>query len=385
MSDKLITDVNELGSFLVPAYGFQSMLDAGYYLHGAYEGSITTPQEVTNTHIQPATFVMIPGWWMDQTGTTLLTDYPESRRGQNGPPQAWHRLREASKQKPDNARSFGLMIEGRRQYYRHTRSNAHTSRRVESLNSGPRDCYAAWSRYNGDALPIAFETVDDQGRAKRIRYGNSGRGAIFTATTVYDVKGKPKGTETRLVLIELSILDKDSSRDEMMRLTWHAMPHTFGDETRPTQFDEPDLSYYKLDEVWTALAHRAYEGFVHTCKTQNAEVENDRRFMIRQIDLRVADEQKPYGERFENRIREMDWQEALRNSREPWQLEMVVHHFSGQKQFMEVPGNYSGTRGQHVANMLKAHTCDDVRREQLNRWIRDFVAPRDNLWNYSGD
>ncbi len=387
MGDKLITDPTELGSFLVPAYGFRDLEQARGYRKVAYEGRILMPpQTLKGQYCNAPSYVMIPGWWMDSLGTSMLTDRPVYRSDLTWSSERWETLHKVGQDKPNGGYLIGLMVEGRRQYFRHTTEKRHVPEWVRRLNSGSRDCYAVWSRTDGSEFDVTSYFQDDRGRMKNLYVGRSGRGAIYAATTVFNNAGKAIGNEARLLLIEFAILDKDASRDSVLRLTWRAQSHYFAQKNTVDTFPMNDLSHRELDNNWIALANRARDGFIiNRCKTADPDLVDYGVFMTHQIELIAADKSKPYGERFTDRIEQMDWQEALRNCREPWQLETVVHHFRNRDEFMEVPGAYDGTPATRVGNMLRAHTCDDLRREQLSRWIRNFVAPRDNLWNYTGD
>ncbi len=389
MPNLMINDPAEVNSFLFPAYGFPQAEMAKQYCDAAYAGHrLIAPQIFTGQFRNAPTYVMIPGLWMSSLGTSLLTESVPSRHNQNGMTQRWEILRSVERAKPSSdSYLVGIMVEGRREYYRHSSDKRNILEWVKRLNSGPRDCFAAWSHRKGTRFRMVSCFTDEQNRMKNLFVSRSGCGAIYAETAVFDNQGTPIGNEIRLLLIAFSIFDKNPKRDDCLRLTLVRQSHWRADQRIEEMTFQKFADMEALSDLhpcWKDLAEVARRGFKKDCQPVNQTVEKYREFMIRQIALKELDECKPCGERFRERIEMMDWQKAIRACQEPWQFEVVIDQFSDHPQFSPSP-DHSGDRGSRVANMINTFQDTPERLEQLQHWVRDFVAPRDNLWNDTGD
>lgn len=395
MSDKSIKDMNELKSLLVPAYGFGNRDAAEAYIDRAYPQDSLLPPQMIADHCRGIGYVMIPGWW-SQIDTQLLVNRPDFRRAQPGPTQIWEKLRGSDKPRPaDNSRpafTTVLLIGGRRQFYRHhMKESRYDAPWWKRLDTGSRDCYAVFAHRDGSPLK-PFRVIDNgltkivlSGRTKTVSAARSGRVAIYSATTVYNKDGSIAGNEARLLLAEFSVLDRDSTKDDMLRVTVVVQQHQLPNkEARIPEFDlTQDQRQNGLDDAWIRLANEARDGFIRECSPASQVNEEFRLFHVQQRQLAAQDERKPFDQRFAERIRELDWQEALRLVEEPWQFAVVADEKGRQGRFSSDGGMYT-IPSECVPEMMRQHDCTPERRAALQGMI-GYASSISTSWNYRGD
>ncbi|MBI4257046.1 hypothetical protein HY626_03260 [Candidatus Uhrbacteria bacterium] len=389
--DKDIKDMNELSRLLVPVYGFGSRDAAEAYVD-AENGSdrIVAPQMIADRD-HGIGYVMIPGWW-SQIEAQILVERPDFRRTRPGPTQIWEKLRSADKQRPDDrgrpAFTSVLLIGGRRQFFRHhVKESRYDAPWWKRLDTGRRDCFAVFAHRDGSPLE-PFRVIDNgklngARQTKTVSTARSGRVAIYSATTVYAKDGSINGNEARLLLAEFSVLDRDSTKDDMLRVTVVAQQHQF---PSGAQIPEIDLSYQQkngLDDAWVRLANEARNGFIRECSPVDEENEKFRSFHVRQRQLAAADDKKPYGEKFAERIRTLDWQAALRLVQEPWQFALVASVHGHRGEFSSDGGMYT-IPYECVPKMVELHECSPERRTALQGMI-GYASETSTSWNYRGD
>jgi|GEM_PF-2144412 len=289
---------------------------------------------------------------------------------------SWARLWDKDATKPEGAYNVGLMVEGRRQFSTWARRTTKRPAWWYRLNDGSHDCATAWSRHDG-AEQGGNITIDSQTRLYAAR---SGRGAIYTMRTTFDNEGRPDGFKTGLVLVEFSILDRDPTKDDMLKVQLVASRSAISYRTDRAA----EVHLEDLDPVWQGLAQKARNTFERFCKPVSDEVEQWR--------VNFLDQRKNYLDQkrfsrgaatFFDGIKSLSWQEALQVVQEPWQLKVVIDHHCDSR--FDTSVHRSDTNGSRVGLMLSRFDCHQERRAELQRMVSDFVAPTDPLWSYSGD
>lgn len=382
--DPRLNEMSELRRVLLPVLGFNSRDDAERYMDEAFQ-SLVQPQAIADFD-HGIGYVMMPGWWTNLEAQMLAESHSLNRRSPN---QIWEKIWDAGKPKPrDNDRpafTTVLCIGGRRQWYRHhARDRAHDPWFWKRIDTGHRDCFVAFARRDGSLLD-PFRVIDNGqlngGRqSKTVSAARSGRLAIYAATTVYNRDGSIDGNEMRLLLAEFAVLDRDSRKDDMLRVQIVAQSHRFADPD--AHIPEIDLSGRDLDESWLRLANEARNGFIRECAPAVHENEEYRRFHLRQRQGRETNDKLPYGQRFEDRLEGLSWEQAVELVREPWQMAIAIYKYSGETRFEDVPGQYSGSRGTRWEKMRAVLSPKEQERIAP---MAGYVAQNDNMWNYCGD
>jgi hypothetical protein len=285
----------------------------------------------------------------------------------------WTKLASRDDLRPEGAYNVALLVEGRRQYFQHQRKTCKHPKWWYRLSEGQFDCYAAWGRNDTVDLPGGI-VVDD---ATRVYAARSGRGAIYLRRALFDNKGEPDGFRCGLLLVQFSILDRDQTKDDMLKvqIVSSRAAITFNDENPWKEYP---------DDGWRALADKAHAGFEKTCKTVPDTVDHWRKYFIEQsgkwhMNLRHFNS----AANFTDGVKGMPWEQALQVVQEPWQLKVVLGVHCNQR-FDDSP-HRSDTTCSRVWRMLSQFTCSDERRAELRQMIHDYVEPDDHIWNYSGD
>jgi hypothetical protein len=117
---------------------------------------------------------------------------------------------------------------------------------------------------------------------------------------------------------------------------------------------------------------QAQQGYARDCKPIPAAIETWRVWFVDQ-------RQKLVGELFDFKddyrgcVRKLDWQEALNQVTEAWQLQVVISVHCGHRfNSTHLSDETTGTR---VNNMLARHECSAERRNELHKMVNDFVRP----------
>jgi len=287
----------------------------------------------------------------------------------------WEVLRHKNKPMPSaDAFNVCLLVDGPRQfyaYYPHMRKHPSW---WYSLHMGNRDCFAVWGRANGQAIGKEHPLDGEN----RVVAASSGRGVIFARTAHFSNSGEPSGFKTIMIKLEFSVKDKDTTKDDMLRVqTYRRLAITSAFEAAY------DFAKDEEDNGWKALIERAQLGFALHCETVPEDIDNWRKFFIDQQahiaqDLLIFD-----GSSYRDQVKKLDWQEALTTVYAPWQLQVVIDVHC-HDQFDESVHRHS-VKYTRVGNMLAAHECSPERREQLNAMVKNFVQPADDNWNYTDD
>lgn len=363
------------GSFLVPCYGFESA-EAGVAC--AQDGEFRYAHRIPRGDSAFAPFVTRRAWYLPRAAASGTYDWSAAellaRERSRAERPIWEKLRDRGVEKPPTAYNVALLIEGPRQFYRYVHQTTKHPKWWYRIAEGRRDCYAAWGRRDVPEFGGGARANECEVYAAR-----SGRGALYARTLFFDNAGQLRNYETRLTCVEFTILDRDSAKDAMLRVQLVSQQHCWSmDASAP---GEPYLD--GLDPVWCALIERARQGFEQHCKPIPDGVEAWRKMFLEQRAKADADLRAPLNQCFAERIRDIDWQDALRMVEEPWQLAEVIRRHAGSK-FDETPNCYDANYNR-VHRMLTQHDCTDERRAMLQKMVSDFVEPSDGLWNYTGD
>lgn len=361
-------------SFLVPCYGFDRVQDADQYA-----GSPESLTEIGVFGLDDAFAPVYRGRCsyvarMSASYGRWLTSELVGGDARFGQKPIWSTLRRKDQPKPAGAYNAALLVEGKRQFYRSHRQTTKHPKWWYRIADGHRDCFTVWGRQDGGDLGGSADV--DTG--KRIVAARSGRGVIYACDTRFDNRGAPCGFRTELVRVEFSILDRQADKDDVMRVQVSPQLSWSDDPQKP---QEPSVG--GLDDVWVQLIERAHAGFERWCKPVPEEVNAWREFFIGQRARADADSRTYDGSSFRDRVKPMDWQDALRLVQEPWQLQSVIGAHANSR-FDESPGYYDANYNR-VGRMLATHDCSEERRAELRQMIADFIEPADGLWNYTGD
>lgn len=366
---------SDTGSFLVPCYGFEKPGQAIKYAVGPWAGEcrLIGPEDAYS-----------PIFWGHKSYVARVSaqsskwragefiSRSESRHRDR--PAIWEMIRGKDTAKPDGAYHAALLVEGRRQFYHHSRETTKHPKWWYRLSDGWKDCYAVWARRDGSEIADGMFVDGD----RRVFVARSARGVLYSREMLFANSGEPCGWRVELVRVELSILDRDPAKDDMLKV---AVVNTTFSSEEPAKV--PELSLDHLDEVWRGLIGDAIDGFEEHCQPVSQKVEAWRQFFLDQREKAEADRRR-YSDSFAERVKALDWQEALWQVEEPWQLAAVVGAHARKSEFYDSPG-YSGATGTRVRNMLALQVCDDARREQLQKMVADYVEHGDSLWDYTGD
>ncbi len=385
VTTRTLAAAEDMRSFLVPSRGFATV-EQGEAEAARFFESVNQAAERAGVHqVEPAfwgeTFYhpvfsgrcsYLPrincGEWDVQA---ILSGQTSSREGK----PIWTRLAPHDVVKPEGSYNVALLVEGRRRYFRSQRYTRKHPKWTYRLCDGEFDCCTVWGRNDVDHLNGGI-AVDD---STRIYAARSARGVIYTRRTLFDNSGQPSGFHTGFALVEFSILDRDATKDDMLRvlITSRTAISDNSEQARDPWVDD-------LDQGWQALVNRARTTFEATCKPVLDEVDEWRRNFIEQSEkLRRMRAMSNSAMTFFDGIRNMDWQEALQLVQEPWQLKAVIDVHCNHR-FDDSP-HRDDTTCSRVGRMLYQFACSDERRAELQGMVRDFVAPADELWSYSGD
>ena len=355
-------------SFLTPTLQFGRQEDADAY---ARERGWDTSEDAFK-HFSNGGATYQPRAFENATTSLLTEDVPV--RGADRP--RFVTIRRTDQQMPRGGRNTCLLVEGHRQFHRYVHQTRKNSPIYYRFASGYFDCYAVWGR---EGQPLGRPLFTEDGRS--VFVGRSGRGALYASVPMFNPDLSIRGYDTHLALVEFGVLDRNPSMDSVVRYTVRVMKSHGLDPNEPCQ--KPYGLEERLDAFGLELVNRAIAGFTQACQRMPKKLADEITFFLDQKKKADADARCYDSGSYRERVKKMGWQEALRTVEEAWQLEAVIHAHAG-PEFDESP-NYHETRGVRTARMLGRHTCSDERRAQLSGMISSFVAPRDNLWDYSGD
>lgn len=355
-------------SFLVPCYGFNNPAQAEAYLSS---GKSSSPS-FEPVYARHKAYVPRGHLVSDDFSTNWLEERCPTK-------PMWKMLRRQSTPKPDGAFNAALLIKGRRQFSQSPRRTAQRPKWWYSLADGLRDCYVAWSQPGSEKkfYPV-LGSKETGGRAYAARWG---RIVLYARTMSYGNDGSPEGLRVTCIRLEFSIFDRDPAKDDILQVKFAGHSRTY--PTSPEVFSEP-FGSENLDADWQALIEKAQRGFEEICQPVPPEIEKWRQHFLDQRQKERADRQKSFGQTFEDLTAQLDWQEALRRVREPWQLKIVAARHGRRPEFSKDGGVYT-IPYETVPTMITRHDCDETRREELRHMVASYVEPSDDLWSYRGD
>ena len=365
-----LASIADIYSFLLPVVGFEDRADALRYIDAETAGAGFSDQ-IEPLHLPARSYVPTPGARHDDWETNRVFGMPLTAK-------QWVKLRDKNKPKAPGAYNLMLLVEGVRSFYRHVERSSRVPPYMYRISEGMRDCYAAWSGFDGRKLaPIRKNATGVDGEAQpgqRIFAARSARGVLYSRVANYSSTGDLSGYTLRVVQMEVNVLDRDATKDDMMRVTvTKQVAHSYRADEKPTASTE------YMDAAWKALVERAENGFNSWCREEPEDVEEWRKLFFAQ--KAKANAERESGS-FRNHVKGMDWQAALGEVQEAWQLAVVVDVHCDSK-FDDSPHRHD-SRGHRVGVML-SRIDDAERRAALSKMVSDFVAPCDKLWSYTGD
>jgi hypothetical protein len=251
----------DTASFLIPCYGFSDPEIGAAYAEQQTALRVESSQPGDNTFAplyRDGTYFMPrlnllpvrPNMWQNSWLVSHLMSC-NSHRPDAEP--IWKVLRDKSVPMPVGARNIMLLVRGRRRfrlpYFDYTPG---TSKLWHQLSTGERDCFAIWEKMSG----LLFEGgMPGEANSTFIHAGRSGRGVLYAKTTTYDLDGHPNGFRTEVVCVQFSILEKDSTKDDLLKLQISARL-SWGDGT---------VNYEDWDIGWRQLVTQAQANFEIYC------------------------------------------------------------------------------------------------------------------------
>jgi hypothetical protein len=289
---------------------------------------------------------------------------------------AWNRLRAADMPMPADAYNVALVVNGPRQFYHHVSRSSRMPLWQQRMSEGWRDCYVTWN-----CVEEKRHAFYDMATDKSLYLVRSARGVIYAVAPTYDSSGNLDQIRRLVVCVEFRILDKQPEKGDVMRVA----------ASRRNYYDDPGDNGGRIsddyDPGWRALVERAKRGYDQHCQLLPTKEEDWRSWFIDQSAQAAADAEH-FGASFGERVKQLDWQEALDLAEEAWQLELVIRHHAGQTQFYQ-SAMYPGSRGTQAGNMIQAYYESSTeranRKEEIGQMLADFVVLRDRLWSYVGD
>lgn len=376
-----VASLEDIYSLLLPVLGFTDRGDADRYIaqETADAERFAPGERFEAMHTSARSYVPTFGVRHDDWDTNRLLAMPIMSK------PVWVKLRDKSRQKAPGSYNLAIMVEGIRSFYRHVEHRAKVPPYMYRISEGLRDCYAVWSGYDGRALQPIRKTgaglAGEEQPGQRIFAARSGRGLLYSRVANFNSSGELSGYTLRVVQVEFQILDRDTARDDMMRVTVSKqIAHSYSANEKPA------VSTDHMDGVWKALVERAENGFNRWCREVPEDVDAWRQMFFAQkakaeVDLALHRSSERQTS-FRSRVEGMEWQAALAEVQEAWQLEVVVNVHCGSR--FDDSQHRSDSNGHRVGVML-SRVEGAERREALSRMVSDFVAPRDKLWSYTGD
>lgn len=374
-------DIRDLGSdreqniVLTHAYGFARKEQALRYYESAdflsdagipARGEALAPLIRRNVSYVPMTSADFGGKWRAQG----IMD--ASNLFMAGKPQ-WHMVRAASTAKPTGAYNVMLMVEGPRRYYQHCAQTTKNPPWFCRVAQGSRDCYAVWSRENGERFGSA-----PSGDGTRIWCARSGRGVIYWRVARFEKDGKIAGFQTRVIQIEFKLRDRDPAKDDQVVLEQRLyLRNSFTPEE--TVAINPD----DFESSWRELVELAQAGYARSCRPIPREVDEWRIFFIDQREKDKADRLLPPALSFRERVGSDGWEGALERVKEAWQLSVVIEQYAYRDEFAQDP-NYPGPLADRFGRMLAKHHASPERKAELDKMASDYCGPVNPLWRYVG-
>jgi hypothetical protein len=265
-----------------------------------------------------------------------------------------------------------MLVSGPRQYFRHCHQTTKHPKWWYRLVSGRRDCFVVWRNAEGGC----FDNVNEARLGVRTNFARSGRGVIFTIEARYDHSGRlvPDLTSVEIVLVRFSIFDRDTDKDDMMRV-----------ETRC--FSDLDNVDSGLSSCSKEMVEAARRGYLYNCRHTPQETSDWLQFFLNQRTKLEADRWTSNGSSFRAKMETFgnDWRGALAEVREAWQLNVFASVHGRNSELWDVPGSYPGANGQRLMKAVNSAQSDMRRWQELRRMVTDFVEPSDGLWDYTGD
>jgi hypothetical protein len=366
-------------SFLLPVLGFANRADADRYIEQATAGAehFAFGDSFEPLHLSSRSYVAPFGARHDDWETNRVFEGPIMSK------PGWFKLRDKGTAKTPGSYNLVLMVEGVRSYFRHVQHRAKIAPYMYRLAEGLRDCYAVWSGFDGrDLIPVMSTGGSDKEQpGQRVFAARSARGVLYARAANYGSNGELTGYTLRAALVEFSVLDRDPARDDMLRVTvMRQIAHSYKAD------EKPEVSRDHLDDAWKKLIDRAESGFNRWCREVPEDVEAWRQMFVEQSAKARAERELQLSSRrsesYRSQVEGLDWQAALADVKEAWQLEVVIDVHCGTK--FDDSQHRCDSNGHRVGVML-SRVDDAERRDALRKMVSEFVAPRDKLWSYTGD
>jgi hypothetical protein len=356
--DVVLGSDRDTHSFLVPAYGFDTGEHAEAY-KAQLAGSSYAPLFRRDRHFYVPYFGTIGDPW----DTTKVLELPRF----DGK-ESYTMLRRVEDTMPEGAYDVCLLIQGPRKFFLHRRYTVKHPDYWYRLSQGQRDCYAVWERTDGNPVPGAMRLNDYvTGSATK-----SGRGVIYAQVVSFNNEAEATAIYQIIVGVEFGLRTKDPRKDSRLVVKSWKRQREFKIGQDVVLDDRSDV-----DKDWMPLVQRAKEGWDKHCIMVPEDIESWRAWFVDQRQKKMA-EMPEYKDPYRVKVRRLDWQDALRDVQEAWQLEVVIAEHRDSR-FDSMPLHHD-TRGTRWNNMLKQHGCSDERRKELQKMVDDFVRPCDALW-----
>jgi hypothetical protein len=352
MTPKSVVDYSY--AFMFACLGFNTLKDAERYRRESGNNFSSDIEPLFKTD----KFGYVVNEWPDTFSTGLFHDHRFSSK------PMWHTLRRKDTPKPAGAYNVALMYEGPSKIY---------------LADRICDCCVVWNRTDGKPLKSIW------GDHKRALYvGRSGSGAMYARVLRYR-NGRPAEMETHFYALDFTILDRDPSKDDMLRVTLTASSTEFS--RNPDMIMEPD-QFNDYSPMLKTMLNQARNGFNQLCKPNDVEGERRMNYYNEQLLKWRSDHDKYHqwadkDDSYYRKIKNMGYKEALDTVEEAWQMARVVEAHWLHPDCWEAYPNYSGSMCKCVYNMLAKYKPSPERSRKLTEMLDLFVARiMGSSWNY---
>ncbi len=160
-------------------------------------------------------------------------------------------LADRAEVKPPDGYSVAIVVAGKRKF------------KVATSTPGTfaiRDCFAAWSKADGNPISSPFLDVGPQ----QAYAACSGRCLLYTRMLRYDPALKPTGVNTLFLCLSFSIKAHNPAKDHTMCVQFVGRKE--GISFNPGYVEEPDIT--ALDAKWQLLFKKAQFGFDQMCTVE---------------------------------------------------------------------------------------------------------------------
>ncbi len=280
-----LVSLADTSSFLVPVLGFAERADADRYIElqaAAGTESFASGDGFEPLHLSARSYVPAVDVRHDDWETNRVFGMPIMSK------PVWVKLRDKNRQKAPGAYNLALMVEGVRSFFRHVERSCQGGAVHVPHPGRAAGLLRCLGGFDGRTLQPLRKTgaglAGEEHAGQRLFAARTGRGILYSRVANFNSAGELSGFTLRVVQVEFSILDRDTARDDMMRVTvMKQIAHSHRAD------DKPKVSTDHMDDTWKALVERAETGFNRWCREEPEDVEAWRKMFFDQKAKALAD------------------------------------------------------------------------------------------------